>query len=242
MIIRKRGLTLLEIMIASVLTAMVIFSLLFFYRQVGEISLQTDRVRDEHFKMRHVEGRLMRIFPRAISAKDELTFFSFDDDKLGKEGSQTLIFTFDNDITLDKRFANTVVARLFVDPEGRLWLVYWPSPKRWTGQTAPPAKWELLLDGVKSVSYEFFIAPDREEAPETPSQTPPKEGEVKKEEPKPTETIEPFPKGDWRKQPWVKEFNKLPAMVKMVVVMDKENQVVTFALPVIGEESYPMYD
>lgn len=239
MIVRKRNLTLLEIIIASVLTAIVVSTLLFFYQQVGEISRQTDQVRDDHFKMRYVEGRLMRIFPRIISSPEEFTFFSFDDDKLGKEGSQTLIFTFDNDITLDKRFANTVVARLFVDPEGRLWLVYWPSPKRWNG--TPPAKWELLLDGVKSVSYDFFIPPDRKEAPESTPQPPPQEGEGKKEEQKP-EKPEPFPKGDWRRQTWVKEFEKLPAMVRMRVVMDKDEQSVTFALPIVGDESHPTYE
>lgn len=250
--------TLLEVIIAAALTLMIMSTLLFFYRQLGEIGRDLDQAKEDNFKLRYAEARLSTVLPNIVWEKNknkDFVFFSFIDEGLGKADSQNLIFTFDNKISLDKETANHVIARLFVDPKGRLILAYWPSPKRWVDGTQPKIKQEVLLDGVQGVSFEFFIPPDKKNEANAASQA----DEVKESKPKkisekvesnrdaPEEegkegNVEPEPKGDWRRQPWLMEFNKLPAMVRMIVKFQEDDQSITFVFPMSQSNVHPIYE
>ena len=129
----KRYATLLEVLIAMVLTIAVLMTLTFFYRQVMTIGVEIEKTKNQDFYLRYVESRLARILPKAVSPtskEQDFVFFSLGDEALTKPGSQSLIFTFDNGVNLDKKFSNHVLGRLYLDTHGRLMLAYWPSPAR----------------------------------------------------------------------------------------------------------------
>lgn len=235
MIYARRHATLIEVLIAMTLTILVLTTLMFFYQQVSHINLDIDKVQAEHFNLRYVENRLSEVLPRAINEKDkrkDFVFFSLNDEGIGKGGSQSLIFTFDNEVSLDKIFSNHVIGRLYLDKDGRLILAYWPSPKRLEGVNPIPMKKEILFEGAESLAFEFFIPPD-------------KSGEAKLS--KPSESPTPEPKGDWRRQLWSKDFNRLPAMVKVLIGVKegKEKNVngtITFVFPLVNVLNPVIYD
>lgn len=230
----KRHATLLEVLIAMTLTILVLTTLMFFYQQVSFINIDIDKVQAEHFNLRYVENRLAEILPRTISEKDkrkDFVYFNLNDEGIGKSGSQSLIFTFDNEVSLDKIFSNHVIGRLYLDKNDRLILAYWPSPKRLEGVTPIPMKKEILFEGAESLAFEFFIPPE-------------KAGEAKLS--KPSESPSPEPKGDWRRQLWSKDFNKLPAMVRVIIgVKDKDKkgkETITFVFPYVNVTNPVIYD
>lgn len=255
--LKKRPLTLIELIIAAALTVAVMTTLLYFYRQLGEIGQRMDSAKEENFKLRYAESRLAEIFPRTVSKNSKNTdfvFFSFADEGTAKGGSQNLIFTFDNDISLDKSFSNHVIARLYIDPSSRLMLAYWPSPKRQSDQSALPIKQEVLLDGVEDIKFEFYIPP---ESKKTEAKQPEKEetaqksgkkgdsGGEKPAEKKQDEKeakAEPEPKGDWRRLPWLEEYESLPAMIRVIVKLKGKDETVVFAFPLSNGSAHPVYE
>jgi len=253
----KRHVTLLEVMIAMALTALILMTLMFFYQQVVVIGSDIDRIKAEQFHIRFAENRLAYILPRIISKSDKLkdfAFFSVGDEGIAKPNSQGLIFTFDNGISLDKPFSNHVVGRLLLDPNGKLLLLYWPIPKTWDKAAGPlPVKKEILLENVESVSFEFFVAPappstPEPEKPPTSDEKPPEDKKPgKKPEKKPEETSEqsPEPQGEWRRQPWLKEFKQLPVMVKVILTLsgktESDEEKLIFVFPLVNNETHIIY-
>lgn len=234
MLIRRHA-TLIEVLIAMTLTTLVLMTLMFFYQQISFINIDIDKVKAEHFHLRYVENRLSEVLPRAINEKGRLTdfvFFTFNDDGSGLSGSQSLIFTFDNDVSLDQVFSNHVIGRLYLDKDGRLILAYWPSPKRLEGNGEIPMKKEILFEGAESLAFEFFIAPDKAG------------GEAKLS--KASESPVPEPKGDWRRQLWTKDFNKLPVMAKVILGVkegkDRKKETYTFIFPLANTLNPVIYD
>jgi hypothetical protein len=233
---------LIEVVIALGLTIMILMTLMFFYRQVIQIGAESDQIITKNFALRYIETRLAAILPRTVSQTDsekDFVFFSIGDESLTKPGSQSLIFTFDNDISLDKRFSGHVLARLYLDHSGNLMIAYWPSPNRWEQNLTPPIKKERLFEGVENLAFEFYIAPDRknEEIPEKDSKT-----QKEKKTTEKTKGIEPEPKGDWRKQAWLEEYNQLPVMVKMILTMPKGQDPIVFIYPLANTKNHVIYE
>ncbi len=231
-----------EVLIALMLTVLILSTLLFFYQQISLISIDVDRVKAEHFNLRYVENRLSSILPRAVNEKDkgdDFVFFSLSDAGVGMAGSQSLIYTFDNDISRDSLFSNNVIGRLYLDKQGFLTLAYWPSPKRQEKGSPIPIKKEILLEGVESLSFEFFIPPEKTglENPEKNSEKHPDKGQ---------ENPSPEPKGGWRKQLWLGEFKKLPAMIKLNIgfkdVKGKKKDPLIFVFPLVNSLTPVIYD
>lgn len=229
-IIKKRHATLLEVLIAMALTVIVLMTLTFFYREVGIIGTEIDRVKVQDFYMRFVENRLSDTLTKAIAPTDkakDFVFFSLGDENLTKSGSQSLIFTFDNGVSLDKLFSNHVLARLYLDPQGHLTMAYWPSPKRWDRAGMPPMKKEILLDHVDSLEFAFFVAPEKS-----------KDESINALE----QGQEPEPKGDWRTQPWLRDFQQLPVLVKTKVILSDSKQELIFVFPLMNSLTHAVYD
>jgi hypothetical protein len=248
-ILSKRHSTLLEIIIAMALTVIVLTTLMFFYREVVVIGEEIDRVKSEDFFLRYVENRLSNILPKTVApSASDFAFFSTTDNGLSKPGSQTLIFTYNNCVSLDKQFSGHVLGRLFLDAEGRLTLAYWPSPKRWEKSGLPPMKKEVLLENVEGLSFAFFVQPEKKESKPSQNKQAGSKANQNQEEAKGKAGGEkepeavPEPKGEWRYQPWLKEFKDSPAMVKVIlkVAGSKEEQVFAFPLP--NSKGHIIYD
>lgn len=256
--ISKRPVSLMEMLIAMVLTISILMTLTFFYQQVVMIGEDIDQIKSRDFYTRLVENRLAYILPRTLPVKDKnFAFFSIGDEGITQPGSQSLIFTFDNGVSLDKVFSNQVICRLLVDKQGRLILAFWPVPSNWEKNLPPPMKQQILLEGVESMEFAFFIAPAPPEKPKEktaePSKDPKKplpekdeankEGEKENKDDSSSKTKqEPEPKGDWRQEPWLKEFNQLPVMVKIILKLDGVNDKVTFVYPLVNTNSHILYE
>jgi hypothetical protein len=239
--------------------------LTFFYQQVSVIGIEMDQIKVEGFNARYVEKRLSDIIPRIIGSANHAqnySFFSVGDEGIAMPGTQSLIFTFDNGACLNRTFAGNVIGRLLLDPQGRLLLLLWPMPRSWEKSTQEwPVKKEVLLTGVESLTFEYFIAPAVAKPLESkPNQSVPensKDAQTQakntqsppinvKESPKP-ETPSPEPKGAWRQQAWIKEFAQLPVMLKVVLTMTKnsdkqESEKMMFIFPLAYSNAHIIYD
>ena len=238
----KKPVTLLEVLIAMALTVIILMTLIFFYRQVVVIGIEVDKVMSENFSRRYVESRLADVLPKAVSETDpakDFVFLSIGDEGLVKPGSQSLIFTFDNRVSLDKDLANHVLGRIYLSKEGSLVLACWPSPKRWDSATLPSLKKEILMEGVDNLTFEFYVAPEKAKK-EIPTQEQGKKDPAGTPEKDQQQTLEP--KGEWRKLPWMTEFNQLPAMIKVIVNIPKEKKPIVFAFPITNAKEHIIYD
>lgn len=240
--------TLLETLIALGITMLVLSTLTFFYRQIDAINSQVEKVQKESFAMRYVENRLAAVLPNSVSETDsKKDFFFFTTTSsftFAKQGSPTLLFTYDNGVKLDKLFSNHVLGRLFLDSENNLCLATWPSPSRWTEGVNPPMKKEVLLEGVKELSFGFFVAPERDwqlsESAKPPDQKappvqqkdkPPTASTQGTAQTAPTVVVKPTPEGQWLPT-WSYEYLQLPAMVRVQVTrLDETVRFFVFPLP-----------
>lgn len=216
--LKKHHITLLELMIAISLTMVILSSLSFFYNQVFNINRKMDAAENNAFKMLYVENRLMHILPKIAPSTDrdiEFVFFS-DSDSSGliKPGSQSMVFSFDNGVKLDKMISCYVIGRLFVDEKGNFTLATWPTPKRWVETQQISMKKEILMENVDSIEFSFFV--------------PPRKGE------KPVEGWPAGEAGQWISS-WSKDIGLAPPLIKIILTRtvngNKETLVYAFHIP-----------
>lgn len=230
--------TLLETLIALGITMLVLSTLTFYYRQIDAVNTQLEKVQGQGFRMRYVENRLSTILPQAVSENDsKKDFFFFTTSAtlaFAKQGSSTLLFTYDNGVKLDKLFASHVLGRLFLSSDDKLCLATWPSPSRWVEGISPPMKKEVLLEGVKELSFAFFVAPERDwklsDAPSKPQTTPDSKPTPASDQPA-SVVVKPTPEGQWHPT-WSYDYQQLPAMVRVqVTLLDGSSRIFVFPLP-----------
>lgn len=218
---RRQAMTLLEVLIASVLTMLLLSTLTYLYREVQVINTQIEKTQKEQFERAYAQKRLSSIFPKTLSPtspkKDFFFYTSGSWDGLTKDGSPSLVLSFDHGINLDKDHAAHVLGRIFLSPEGNLCLATWPSPARWEKGTPPSLKKEIILKDVQSLSFEFYVPPER-------SRDLLITGDKVKVE----------PTNFWHTE-WRQEYQALPAMMRMTITQLVDGKVVpmtfAFALP-----------
>lgn len=153
----------MEVLIALALTGMLLSALLGVYWQVQVATLQGLKSEEKNFHLLHAQVRLGDVLNAVTSdmqkdaEKQTEHFFYL------TENPQALIFTFDNGTGAGPEFSNVVIAKLFVDSDGKLMLYIWPSILRHP-EESPPFRREELLSGVERVEYLFF-SPATDEAP-----------------------------------------------------------------------------
>lgn len=228
---KRRAFTLLELLIAMTLTSLILMTLSFFYRSTIMIGYDLDKIKVRQFYLRYAENRLVDVIPKILPKKgksNEFLFYSFDgnDSDISKPGSRNLLFSFDNGVSLDKPFSNQVVGRLFLDPKGRLILAYWPMPSRWESQEPLPVKKEILLENVNSLNFEFFVPPENKEDNKAPTKN----------------TPSPESKGAWTQENWLKDYEALPAMVNIHVILEGETKPRTFSYPLSNSDARIVYE
>jgi hypothetical protein len=213
--IKKHPITLIELMIAIGLTMVILTTLTFFYSQVSNINKKMDQTENEAFKMLYVESRLSRVIPRVPPETDsDIEFFFFTDTDVSgllKPGSQSLVFTFDNGVKLDRQISYYVTGRLFLDEKGRFILATWPTPKRWKEGVPIEMKKEILMENVDSLEFRFFV--------------PPEKGKTNKYKGWPIGAG-----GSWMTS-WSKEIQMVPPLLKVLLskTVDGKREMITYA-------------
>lgn len=225
--LRRQYITLLELIIAMSLAVVILSTLSFFYYQVNLINVEMDQEQNESFQKRYVENRLASVLPKALSSIDPSNDFHFftspDLGGLFRQGTASLVFSFDNCVQLDKNMTYHVIGRIYLDQNGSLILAKWPAEKRWKENEIPPMSKEVLLENVEHLSFSFFVPPDKGKSIINGDQQTPK---IKFE-------IPPDLKGGWVSD-WKKEYHQLPAIVKVVVnrINRKgKKEEITYAFP-----------
>lgn len=240
MIIKKKNkhhFTLIEVLISMTLMALVLTALGYFFNEVNHLNRISERLKQENFRLRYLENRLMAILPKAIAPNDPLKDFYFftstPSDSLFKVGSPSLIFTFDNGVNLvDAAFSNHVIGRIYLDKEGNLTLAVWPSIARWENNENILAKREILLENVEELHFEFFVPPDKQRSffqGETP--------------PPGLQREEAEPKGTWIKD-WKYSYYQLPTLVKMHLKVNTRegSKKKTLVFPLVRSNKYIVYE
>ena len=200
---KKRAFTLLEVVIAASLSISLITVLFYFYYQTILIGGKIEEEQRKRFVFRTLEARLGAVFPKIFSKRaleKDFVFFSTSQASFMKSGTESLVFSFDNCITLDKKFSYQVIGRLFVNPAGQLILALWPSQRSWSNEELPLLHRQILLEGVEDLKFSFFVPSTLENS-----------------------VIPPEVKNQWVRD-WHKDYQTLPAIVRVSLVFKEKKE------------------
>ncbi len=145
---KRQSLTLLEVMIALSLAAVILSSLMTFYHQVSKKRIAAQELKRTILPIELMRQRLIHLFAGAAAA--EMPSF-----KTGNHPSavgEVLLFSYDNGVDLNPLFCGDVKGMLYVNPRHQLCLVSWAP----NGE----ARQEIFLENVGQFSFSFFDAED----------------------------------------------------------------------------------
>lgn len=235
----KRFITLLELLIAMALTSLILTVLFYFYRDISWLNQEMEKSQEAAFKRSYLQNRLADVLPSAVSprtAEDDFYFFlSHEHGGILKAGNPSLVFTYNFGANRDPQFANHVLGRLYLDVNNNLALATLPSPARWSPVIPLKIKNEILLEDVESLSFSFYVPPEKERS-QIGGKAP--KGGLRKGK---SAMIDLQPKDAWH-QDWKFEYHQLPAMVKIVLKVKNKEEPLTFVFPLPLSEFIIVYD
>lgn len=141
---KKRSLTLIEIMIALGLAGLLLTTLFSFYQQLFITRAQLQKSKEVATQRIWVQERLIQVFSQIATEVEEDLGLAF---YLGKEASaqsSVLNFYYDNGMDPDPHYSGVIKAMLFLNQKKELLLQLSPSRK------------EVLMEGVKDLQVLFF--------------------------------------------------------------------------------------
>ena len=219
---RRQCFTLLEVMIALGLLAVLMTFLFGFYREITDMHHDLDKTREKNFRLLYVQHRLANVISNAsfLDSKEVLIgtnlrtlFYTAPEDNPLVKGS-SLVLMYNNGVEYPPCFSQNVLGRLYLDKEGSFCLVTWPSPNLWKedGKTFDkmPVKKEILFENIKDIEFVFYVPPKL-----NPNQ-PVKETNVEVGR----EKLIPAP-GMWHHD-WDIAYQELPALVKVILKHNRE--------------------
>lgn len=160
--LRKRAFTLLEVLIAMVLTAGLLSFMLGVYLDAERSSAWWRSQEEKLLPERFMQRRLEDIFRHLIEPDQKTSFFFATDSSPGLflPGTPSLIFSYNNGIVNDSNLSEDVLGRLFVDNNGQMTLITWPERSIWNLPGLQPFHREVLLSHVTDFKLSFVRAPD----------------------------------------------------------------------------------
>lgn len=236
--LRRRYMTLLELMIALSLTVALLIILGYFYRQAAWLDDESERIQKVSFQSRYVETRLMQVIPMieryyyANGDTKNAHYYFFSDNGFGggsSGGGSSLVFVYKTYADVNLNYAFRALGRLFIDKNNRLMLATWSAPETWEEMSPTKAKLEVLLENVKDLKFQFF--------------NPPAKNQKKADDQlKPLKELVPSAEG-WLDE-WKQENHFLPPLMKMMVTYKplKEEQTVTYAFPLPQSTKMIVYE
>lgn len=237
--LHRRCVTLIELLIAMTLTALILTVLFYFYRDIDWLNQDMEKSQRNAFRLSYVQNRLADVLPNAVSPRttDEDFFFfqSGDVNGLLKNNTPSLVFTYQFGANRDPLFANHDLGRLYLDDHSNLSLATMPSPARWPSNGAPKIKNEILLEDVDSLSFQYYVPPQKERS-QAGNKAP--KGTYGKGKNPPAEIQ---PKDAWHSD-WKTDYHQLPAIVKVIVKMKNTKEPVIFVYPLPNSDFVVVYD
>lgn len=148
--LKKRPLTLLEVILAMILSMALLTGLAGIHWQMTAIGIKAENEREEQFRYQLLRHRITTLLGKVKAPEKSKDRFFFISETAPYEG---VVFSYDNGNSLNKPFSNNVISRLFLH-DGQLLLVTLPVPSQWT-EEQPPHLMEVLADEVT----EFEVDP-----------------------------------------------------------------------------------
>jgi type II secretory pathway component PulJ len=142
---KRHPLTLLEVVIAMGLTAVLLGALFRFYYQVSRVNLEAHQMRQKIFSLTLMQEKLRTIFAGLPKGEERVSFYT---EEMENPSQMALFFTYDNGIDPDPAFCDQVKARLYLDEKKQLSLLL--APRK-----------EVLVEGVERMSFRFFDASEK---------------------------------------------------------------------------------
>ncbi len=234
-----RYMTLIEVLIATSLTILLLSVLGYFYRQTAWLDKETNRQQKEGFQQRYVETRLMQVIPnieRQFFYRNKEHFYFFTDNELGTLSTgdySSLLFVYKTNTDIKTDQSVQTLGRLFVDKNQRLCLASWSSPEMWEPSPPLQARMEVLLDHVTSLHFSFFVPPEKDRSKiEKNLKGSRKERKVE-------------PSADWIPE-WKYEYQQLPPLMRIIVTQKfdhrDDSKETTFAFPLPNSTKVVFYE
>lgn len=205
----RRFFTLLEVLIALALTMILLTTLLGAYFQAEKTSLFWRQQEEALFPERYLNHRLEEVFRGIDTVDQKKTFFftSADTSGLSLPGSSSLVFSYQNGVVLNIPLSGSVLGRLYVDRDGNLTLLTWPSPADWPTDRPPPVHREVLMSQLRGFQVEFFHIPTD------------KQGETQV---------------GWKRDVWSKDYKYAPGLIKMrLTKANGQTSLFCFPIPAV---------
>jgi hypothetical protein len=145
-----RYMTLVELLIALFLAAILLSGLFGFYSNINQADRKLEEEKLETTSWQYTHQRLLNLMSKLSSEK---LFFSTPTSEENEISS--LVFIHSERTTSFSRLSYNVISRLFVDEHKRLLLLTWSHEKN---TNSPPGKAlvEVLMENVESISFEFY--------------------------------------------------------------------------------------
>lgn len=218
---KKRFITLLEVIIAAMLTTILLTALTFFYRDMTTFNAELDKLHIVQFQQSYIQKRLSAILPKILASKPkQKDFYFFTGSPVN--GSPSLVFTYDNGPCLDRDFAGHVLGRLFVDKNNALVLASWAAPSRWIEE--PSLKKEVLMGDVESLHFRFYVPPEHDLSKTGPGQH-----------------LEGITYNQWYED-WPSHLKELPAMVHIRIQQKGMDKPLEFAYQLPNSNLVILYE
>ncbi len=155
---RKRALTLIEVVISLSLLTLLLGVLFSSYGSLMTEGAMIEKKREEVFGVRYLELRLNTLFSKICWSKEKDGNVLYTE-RIPAGPYESLLFAFENGDDTDEHFCNKNLGRLFVDHEGRLILASWPKPKS-EEDYKKEMRLEVLAEGVEDLKFSFYVPHD----------------------------------------------------------------------------------
>lgn len=219
--------TLIEVLIATTLTMILLVAVTFFYRQMTILQRESEKLQKEQFQLSYLEKRLMGVIPKTLGSKSKDFYFYTSDELIN--GFQSLVFTYNNGVQMEAEYSGNCLGRIFVDHNNNLVLATWPLKSRSENNINLQMKKEILIENISFLSFEFYVPPKKDR------------GEMVKSSVKLTEIV---PENSWH-QAWNTSYNQLPPMIKIHIKLknnDDTGDFSAFAFPLPNSDMVIFYE
>ncbi len=151
--VKRRHLTLIEVLISLFLTGIIITMLFSYFSKIIKIDAKIENVKKDVYKKENVQIRLNTVFSQITPKKifEENPFYT-----THNKNSPVLHCTFDNGVDIDPLFSGPVLAKIYIK-NNNLMLTYYPLKKR---KANAIQREEILLENVKNYELKFLAKKD----------------------------------------------------------------------------------
>jgi hypothetical protein len=217
---KRRSFTLIEVIIAGALAAMLLGTVTQLYYLLETQARMARELRGDLFQRRFLQFRLTSLFASTVGVKQEqqVLFFSSRGGSSVAVGD-SLVFVPDRGIDLKPEFSNHLLARLYRDEKNRLCLAYWPLPERWEEGGVPPMQREILMEDVTALSFSFYSPPTDDQLSQG------KKNEIT------TGLTQIDPPSDSWLDYWEPAYQQVPPLVKVHITYQKREHTIVAAIP-----------